>query len=174
MGTVSNHFTSRTIDNIALAYFPSPENLHDAARDLCIAGFEGPQINIAASPRQDQIALSVALDQPLQNAIGAHTFRWRLNRLHVHDRQRRGADQIRGVNRLPPEGINPTCSTLDLARALQALAVSRDVIFLLQLDMKDKGTFLLVDAPHRVDEASAIMSLNAGYLRTQYLARTSA
>ncbi len=166
--------SSRTIENIALAYFAKQEHLHDAVRDLSNAGFDGPAINIAASSRHDQVWNSVTLNKPLENAIGGHTVRWLTDRLRAHDRHRRGADQMQGLNPLPPEGANPTCSALNLPQALRALCVPSDIIALLQLDMKHNGTFLLVDACDRVEEASDIMSANAGYLRHQYLTCTAA
>ncbi len=155
---------ARTVHNVALAYFERREHISDATRDLCSAGFSGSQINIS-----DRSVGNGGARQPLVDAIGLHSLRWQLNRAHTHDRQRRGADQINGHNPMPSEAANPTCWTLDLAPTLLALGVSPDIIALLQRDSASKGMFMLVDAADRVPDANAILSGNAGFLRTQYL-----
>jgi len=43
------------------------------------------------------------------------------------------------------------------------------VVQLLRTDTRSERTFLLVDAEDRVDEASQILQMNGGELRTEYL-----
>ncbi len=169
MDTPNESTTPRSVHNIALAYFVTRENVSDATRDLCNAGFIGNQINITHTPTRAEAVDPATHHQPLPNAIGPHSLRWILNRARTHDRQRQGANQMHGLDPVPKEPANPTCWTLDLASALNALAIPTDVIALLQRDTADTGMFMLIDAPDRVPEASSILSGNAGFLRTQYL-----
>ncbi len=159
---------ARTSDNVALAYFASAASVSDSVRDLCSAGFLAEHINISL-PVALERAAEAEDSRPLPNAIGAHSLRWILNRMRGHDRHRRGADQMKGVNPTPPEGENPTCSTLNLEVALTAMGVQPNVISLLLKDAHHHGMFLLVDAADRVEEATLILNANAGYIRTDYL-----
>ncbi len=169
MPELSTRLDLRTVNNIALAYFMRPENLHDAVRDLCTANFQARDINISGFAAPGGPAAGTENYLPLPNAIGMHSLRWSWKQSRVHDRYRRGADQINGRNPIPAEGQNPTCSTLDLPVALGALSVSREIIWLLEQDARKGAAFVLVDAKDRVDEAGTILSGNAGYVRTDYL-----
>ena len=142
-------------------------------RDLCSAGFPADHINIAL-PVAQEASVKVKDSEPLPNAIGAHSFRWLLNRMRGHDRHRQGADQMSGLDPTPSEGENPTCSTLNLEVALTAMGVEPVVIALLRQDTRSYGTYLLVDAPDRVEEATLILNANAGYIRTEYLKKLPA
>ncbi len=159
---------SRTPENIALAYFANAAGINDAVRDLCIAGFPADHINIAL-PLAQETSIEVKDSEPLPNAIGTHSFRWLLNRMRGHDRHRQGADQMSGLDPTPPEGENPTCSTLNLEVALTAMGVQPVVVALLRQDMRSYGTYMLIDALDRVEEATFILDANAGYIRTEYL-----
>ena len=158
----------RTVNTVALAYFTNREHLSDAAHDLCSAGFQADQLHISQPLNDSLLKLKVGGDEPLQ-VLGAHSLRWLLNRTKTHDRQRRGADQMHGLDPEPLEGTSPTCSTLDLSSALTAMDVRASMIQLLQRDTRMKGMHMLVDASDRVSEADTIMSDNAGLLRTRYL-----
>lgn len=165
MPDASDRINRRTIDTIALAYFAHSNHLHDAVRDLCSAGFAADHINISGTLGQEMGGDGPEAGASLPNAIGAHSLRWSFDRMRKHDRNRSGADQMSGLNPTPSEGLNPTCSVLDLASVLKALAVPQDVVWLLEQDVRKQGSFVLVDAPQRVEEASVILSGNAGYLR---------
>jgi hypothetical protein len=161
--------TSRIIHNVALAYFATSKGLNDAARDLCTAGFETNNINISRSNAQREREHATGDGTPLPNAIGTHSLRWLCRQILAHDSNRSGADQISGLDRTPTEGINPTCSTLDLPGALMAMGVPLEVLSLLQRDAEHSGMFMMIDASDRVNEASVIMSGNGGYIRTGFL-----
>ncbi len=156
----------RTVHTVALAYFTRRQNVSDATRDLCNAGFAGTHISISQPTGSDD---GVIERQPLVNAIGVHSLRWQIERARTHDRQRRGANQMSGADPFPAEPENPTCWTIDLATTLRALSIHSDMISLLERDTIRKGMFVLVDAPDRVPEANDILSNNAGFLRTDYL-----
>ena len=168
----SSRVASRTSHNVALAYFADSRGVSDSVRDLCTANFLASSINISQSNAQ-QIYPNTEPDKPLPNAIGPHSMQWQWSRLLAHDWQRRGADQISGLNPVPPEGSNPTCSTFDLQVTLTAMRVPPVVIGLLLNHIREKGMYVLVDASNRVREAEDILDGNAGYVRTQYL-RTAA
>lgn len=159
---------ARNPDNVALAYFASNAGVGDSIRDLCNAGFQADHINVSL-PIAGEARVKIEDHQPLPNAIGTHSIRWLLNRMRGHDRQRQGADQMRGLNPEPAEGANPTCSTLNLEVALAAMGVEPDVVALLRQDTRSCGMYMLVDAPNRVQEATLILNANAGYIRTAYL-----
>lgn len=169
MPELTSRVTLRTIDNVALAYFSDPRRVSDSIRDLCTAGFAACNINISLSKKQTAAMLAGAEDDSLPNAIGSHSVPWKWNRSWQHDRHRRGADQLSGLNPTPDEGANPTCYSFDLGVVLRAMHVPAQVITLLQSDAQTSGQFMLVDATNRVPEADRILDGNAGYLRTQYL-----
>ena len=169
MPELSTRPDRRTVNNIALAYFMRAENLHDAVRDLCTANFLASDINISGFAGPGGAAASPENRLPLPNAIGTHSLRWSWKQSRVHDRYRRGNDQINGRNPIPAEKVSPTCLTLDLPVALSALSVSPEIIWLLEQDARKGAAFVLVDAKDRVEEAGTILSGNAGYVRTDYL-----
>lgn len=104
----------------------------------------------------------------MPNAVGKHSRLWLWKRAFAHDWGRKGADQLSGLNPVPPEGANPTCLALDLQRALAAMSVPAVVIDLLMADVQQQGSFVMVDADDRVQQAERILSSNAGYVRTKY------
>jgi hypothetical protein len=159
----------RTIDNVSLAYFADYRRISDSVRDLCTAGFAAGGINISQSRAQQKASPKMQEGGQLPDAIGAHSRLWRWKRTLAHDRQRRGADQMSGLDMAPSEGKNPTCSSFDLQTTLTAMHVPAMVITLLLQDVQNEGMFLLVDASDRVREADSILDRNAGYIRTQYL-----
>ncbi len=159
----------RTIDTVSLAYFADRRRISDSVRDLCTAGFAARGINISQSLAQRTINPQAEASEPLPNGIGAHSRLWLWKRSIAHDRHRRGADQMSGLDPAPLEGKNPTCSSFDLQSTLTAMFVPAVVIALLLRDMQNRGMFILVDAPGRVREADTILDRNAGYMRTQYL-----
>lgn len=159
---------ARTPENVALAYFANAAGVSDSIWDLCSAGFDAEYINIAL-PVAEEAASRNPDSEPLPNAIGVHSFRWLLGRMRGHDRHRQGADQMSGLDPAPGEGDNPTCSTLNLETALEAMGVEPTVIALLRHDTRSYGTYVLVDAADRVAEATLILNANAGYMRTEYL-----
>ena len=163
-----NPASSRTIHNVALAYFSNRNSVSDSVRDLCTAGFEAGDISISFPLAQQGPNQSVD-ETVLPAAIETHSLRWLWSRSRAHDRHRSGADQMKGRNPTPAEGANPTCFTLNLDLVLTAMCVPSQVIALLQKDVQHKGVFMLVDAADRVEEAGNIMDANSGYLRTQYL-----
>jgi hypothetical protein len=164
MATPATLISVRTIHNIALAYFDVISNRSDAIRDLCTAGFQSDHINISRSSSSDK-----ATDLLIPEAIGPHSRLWEWTRSYVHDLSRSGAEQMSGLNPTPSEGVNPSCPTLDLTVTLTSLGVSPKIIWLLTEDVLRGATYVLVDAHKRVAEASAIMSRNAGHVRTDYL-----
>ena len=160
---------SRTVQNVALAYFSDLRGVSDSVRDLCTAGFAPASINISQSAAEQASSPTVDVGTPLHNAVGEHSKQWLWNRTLSHDWQRKGADQISGLNPLPSEGANPTCLAFDLQIVLTAMSVPAVVIGLLLHDVQRQGMFVLVDALDRVREAERILANNAGFLRTQYL-----
>ncbi|MGF7178782.1 hypothetical protein [Tunturiibacter psychrotolerans] len=162
--------SSRTVSNVALAYFVNPRNLHDAATDLCLAGFKADAINISGlfhgfgieNPEAARSAATAAFAEE-------HTLRWKMRRFLIHDRQRRGADQMSGDDRDSVGFPNPECTWIDLSGVLAEMNVPWSVVQLLRTDTRSERTFLLVDAEDRVDEASQILQMNGGELRTEYL-----
>jgi hypothetical protein len=159
----------RTIDNVSLAYFADYRRISDSVRDLCTAGFAADGINISQSRAQQKSNPEMHEGNQLPDAIGPHSRLWRWKRTLAHDRQRRGADQMSGLDMAPLEGKNPTCSRFDLQTVLTAMRVPAMVITLLLQDVQNEGMFMLVDASDRVREADSILDRNAGYIRTQYL-----
>jgi hypothetical protein len=161
---------SRSISNVALAYFVNSRNLHDAVTDLCLAGFRSDAINVSGlmsglgreSPEVVRSAATAAFAEE-------HTLRWRVRRFRVHDRHRRGADQISGDDKDSFAFPNPECTWIDLSDVLAQMNVSPGMVELLRSDTRSERTFMLVDAQGRVDEASAILQVNGGLLRTEYL-----
>jgi hypothetical protein len=161
---------SRNVTNVALAYFTNPQNLHDAATDLCLAGFSADEINTTGlvggiEPNKKLSKLLVPASAPNEQ----HTWRWRLRRFLAHDRRRRGADQMVGDDRDPFAFTNPDCIRIDLSIVLAQMNVPQIVFDLLQRDTVSRRTFMLVDAKDRVAEASEIMQQNFGQLRTEFL-----
>ena len=160
----------RNVSNVALAFFVNPRNLHDAATDLCLAGFKADAINVTGlihglgleSPETARSAATAAFAEE-------HTLRWKMRRFLVHDRQRRGADQMSGDDRDSVGFPNPECNWIDLSSVLAEMNVSRSIVELLRIDTRSERTFMLVDAQDRVDEASQILQMNGGELRTEYL-----
>lgn len=162
--------SSRNITNIALAYFVNPRNLHDAATDLCSAGFRSDAINITGLMNSlDPGTRSPTSSTATNTLVDQHTWRWRVHRFLAHDRRRRGADQITGDDRDPLAFTNPKCNRIDLGVVLAQMNVSHAIAELLQSDTRSERTFMLVDAQDRVIEASDILQRNAGQLRTDYL-----
>jgi hypothetical protein len=162
--------SSRNVSNIALAYFVNPRNLHDAATDLCSAGFRSDAINITG--RLNSLSLNIrksTASTDNDTSVDQHTWRWRVRRFLVHDGHRRGADQISGDDRDPLVFLNPQCNRIDLRVVLAQMNVTDAIAELLQIDTKSERTFMLVDAQDRVSEASEILQRNAGQLRTDYL-----
>lgn len=164
-----SHVSRRSIHNVALAYFTSPQRISDSIRDLCTADFAACHINISPLGAQTAVTDENGGSQPLHNAIGDHSLTWRWNRARHHDHSRRGADQLSGTNPTPAEGSNPTCYSFDVSIVLTALRVPAQVIALLQRELGQNGQFVMVDASDRVQEADRILDRNAGSLRTQYL-----
>lgn len=161
---------SRNVSNIALAYFVNPRNLHDAATDLCSAGFRSDAINVTGrlNSFNPDVHKSIASTDS-DTSVDQHTWRWRMRRFLVHDRHRRGADQISGDDRDPFAFSNPHCNRIDLSIVLAEMNVSSAISELLQNDTRSERTFMLVDAQDRVIEATEILQRNAGQLRTDYL-----
>jgi hypothetical protein len=159
----------RTINNVSLAYFEDYRRISDSVRHLCTAGFAADGINISQSRAQQRANPKMYQGGPLPDAIGVHSRLWRWKRTLAHDRQRRGADQMKRLDIVPLEGKNPTCSSFDLQATLAAMHVPATVITLLLQDVQNEGMFMLVDASDRVREADSILDRNAGYIRTQYL-----
>ena len=160
---------SRTIHNVALAYFESGRRVSDSVRDLCTAGFEAEDINVSQTTAQGRQTPGAEGSSLGPKDLGAHSLRWLLHRFRAHDQHRRGADQMHGRNPTPSVPGDSMYATFDLHTALYAMHVPVEVIALLQQDMRDKGMFLLVDAHERVREAEGILTRNAGYIRTEYL-----
>jgi hypothetical protein len=162
--------SSRTVSNVALAYFVNPRNLHDAATDLCLAGFKADAINITGlihgygleSPEAARSAATAAFAEE-------HTLRWKMRRFLAHDRQRRGADQMSNDDRDSVGFPNPECTRIILSSVLAEMKVSHSIVELLRTDTRSERTFMLVDAEDRVAEASSILQMNGGELRTEYL-----
>ncbi len=153
---------SRTVHTVALAYFSDYRGVSDSVRDLCVAGFDEFGINVSAS--------SVAgVSTARSKVVGEHSKLWLWRKIRLHDRHRSGANQMRGLDPTPLEGMSPTCPVLDLTLSLNAMHVPPSMIALLQKGVENEGTFVLVDAADRVQEADAILDRNAGLLRTQYL-----
>lgn len=156
--SVAWHPRSKT--NVCLAYFVDLRNVHDAATDLCLAGFVESAINITEHLVGRDVTMS------------AHSWRWRIRRYLAHDRHRRGADQITGDASDPHAFTNPVCTHISLGLVLAQLEVSQAVIDLLQRDADHNRIFMLIDAVGRVREASRILQRNRGQLRTEFLQST--
>lgn len=165
--------SSRNVFNVALAYFANPRNLHDASTDLCLAGFNVNSINVSSLMGGARpLSAGTEKSRALADQVEQHTWRWRMRRFMVHDRQRRGADQISGEDCDPLAFINPECPRIDLCAVLAGMNVPEATVELLRGDTQSERTFMLVDAQDRVFEASNILQANRGQLRTDYLYST--
>ena len=166
---------SRNVFNVALAYFMDARFLHDAASDLCDAGFQPGMINVAV-PAKKMRATEPQYEDLMGRiaAVEEHTWGWITKRSMAHDRHRRGADQISGDDSMPTNYPNPLCPRIDLGTVLAAMNVSDGIVWLLEKEITSDRVFMLVDASGRVDEASAILKQNGGRLRTDYLKGLSA
>jgi hypothetical protein len=162
--------SNRSVSNVALAYFMNARHLHDAATDLCSAGFLPGAINITQSAPSGVLSFLKDRDRARRlDALDQHTWLWRTKRFLAHDVHRRGADQISGDDAVEQNFKNPTCAPMDFEAVLSAMSVSPIVAALLLRDLRDDRVFVLVDAEGRVEEACSILKINSGHMRTEYL-----
>jgi hypothetical protein len=159
-----------TASNLVVALFTDSQSANGAVADLKDAGFSNGQISIAFSNAGKQARRGKAgVHSPGEHAVSGkgNSLAWRLRRSFEHDLHRSGTDQMAGQDEnLSSNEPEQPYSEVDLRETLLSIGVAEDRILLLDHEITEKGTLILVNAADRSKDAESIMERNSGKIRT--------